>query len=168
MNEDLPGVIRKAIDTTAKAFFAKDVGIEAGPAIVKSRDKPYEPPQSDVTAIVGFSGAMQGGVHLSAPLHAAIGLADAFTGETLSEFDDLAKDAFGELGNIIAGSVKGLLGEQIILTPPQVATGAGDEISYTKTLESAKCYFRTDNGPFFVEVFYMTPDSASDIDVQVE
>lgn len=161
MHINLAAVIRDAIDETVSAFFTSDVGITAGPAIVKPEDQPYVPPQADVTAIVGFSGAlMEGGVHLSAPMHAAIGLASAFCGEELENFDEISRDAIGELANIVAGAVKGRISdENIFLTPPQVVTGANHEISYTKTLESTKCYFKTTNGPFFVEVFYKKPST---------
>jgi chemotaxis protein CheX len=158
MPYDLALVIRATIEETVAAFFTDNLGIVAGPSIVKKKDEPYKPPQSDVTAIVGFSGSMQGGVHLSAPMHAAMGLAVAFSGKSLLEFDDIGKDAFGELANIIAGAVKGQIGEQINLMSPQVVTGNDYDISYTKTLESTKCYFRTDNGPFFVEVFFARMD----------
>lgn len=155
MEIDLAEVIQDAINETVAAFFISDVGIQVGPAITKPEDQPYKPPQADVTAIVGFSGLMEGGVHLSAPLHAAIGLASAFSGEPLESFDEIAKDAIGELANIVAGAVKGRISDaKIHLTPPQVVTGKNHEISYTKTLSSTKCYFMTTNGPFFVEVFY--------------
>ncbi|MBF0125829.1 MAG: chemotaxis protein CheX [Magnetococcales bacterium] len=152
---DLTSVIRDAVDETVASFFTFDVGVKAGPSITKPEDQPYKPPQADVTAIVGFSGFLEGGVHLSAPLHAAIGLASAFSGEPLESFDDIAKDAIGELANIVAGTVKSRIhDDKIFLTPPQVVTGKNHEISYTKTLNSTKCYFRTTSGPFLLEVFY--------------
>ena len=154
MQTDLADVIREAIDETVKVFFTTDVGIKAGPAITKPEGQSYEPPQADITAIIGFTGAVEGGVHLSAPLHAALGLASAFSGEPLESFDATAKDALGELANIIAGAVKERINGSIYLTPPQVVTGVNHKVVYTKLLESTKCYFRTFNGPFFVEVFY--------------
>ena len=154
MQTDLAEVIRGAIGETVTVFFTTDVGIKAGPAITKPEGQPYEPPQADVTAIIGFSGTMEGGVHLSAPLHAALCLAAAFSGEPLDSLDATTKDAFGELANIVAGAVKDRISETLYLTPPQVVTGKNHEIVYTKALESTKCYFRTSNGPFFVEVFY--------------
>ncbi|WP_130470958.1 chemotaxis protein CheX [Candidatus Magnetaquicoccus inordinatus] len=152
---DLADIIIHSVSDTALTFFTTDVGIQAGPVVVKPEDQPYKPPQADITAVVGFSGYLQGGVHLSAPFHAAIGLASAFSGETIDKLDDVACDALGELTNIIAGSVKERVNDAVFLTPPQVVTGENHNVSYTKILESTKCYFRTDNGPFFVEVFYV-------------
>lgn len=159
MSVDLAVVIREAINETVMAFFVTDIGIEAGPSVIKPENHPYQPPQADVTAIVGFSGSMEGGVHLSAPEHTAIALAAAFAGETPIGFDELARDAFGELANIVAGAVKGrLTGEhdaQINLTPPQIVTGADCDMHFTKTLQSTKCYFKTLYGPFFIEIFHV-------------
>ncbi|MBF0126551.1 MAG: chemotaxis protein CheX [Magnetococcales bacterium] len=154
MHHIFPEVIRLAIDETVLAFFTIDIGLEIGPAIKKPEDEHYLPPQADITAIIGFSGMIEGGVHLSAPLHAALGLASAFSGEVLEKLDETARDALGELANIVAGAVKSRISEQIFLTPPQVVTGSNYAITYTHTLESTKCYFKTDNGPFFVEIFY--------------
>ncbi|MBF0340535.1 MAG: chemotaxis protein CheX [Magnetococcales bacterium] len=155
MVANLAEVIQEAIEETSVAFFTSDVGIKAGPSVTQSADQPYVPPQADVTAIIAFNGVIEGGVHLSAPFHCALGLANAFSGEELESFNHTAKDAIGELANIIAGAVKSRICDDLInLTPPQVVVGRDHQIGYTKPLESTKCYFRTDNGPFFVEVFY--------------
>ncbi|MBF0627797.1 MAG: chemotaxis protein CheX [Magnetococcales bacterium] len=152
---NLAEVIREAIDETTVAFFTADVGIKAGPSVSTSADEPYVPPQADVTAIIAFNGVIEGGVHVSAPFHCAVALAAAFSGDEIETFNNTAKDAIGELANIIAGAVKSrICDDQINLTPPQVVVGRDHQIGYTKPLESTKCYFRTDNGPFFVEVFY--------------
>ncbi|MBF0183598.1 MAG: chemotaxis protein CheX [Magnetococcales bacterium] len=151
---DLATVIRNAIDETIIAFFTSDIELKEGPAIITDESQVYQPPQADVTAIVGLSGTMEGGVHLSAPIHTALGLAMAFSGETLEVFDATARDALGELANIIAGAVKERISDAIYLTPPKVVTGVNLTVDYTKALASTKCYFRTMHGPFFVEVFY--------------
>ncbi|MBF0614843.1 MAG: chemotaxis protein CheX [Magnetococcales bacterium] len=152
---NLAEVIREAIEETSVAFFTTDIGIKAGPSVTTSADQPYVPPQADVTAIIAFNGIIEGGLHVSAPFHAAVALAAAFSGEEIPSFNITAKDAIGELANIIAGAVKSrICDDQINLTPPQVVVGRDHQIGYTKPLESTKCYFRSDEGPFFVEVFY--------------
>ncbi|MBF0423226.1 MAG: chemotaxis protein CheX [Magnetococcales bacterium] len=147
-------MIKDALEETAVAFFAVDIGLTPGPTIVKADDEPYEPPDADVTAVIGFTGSMEGGVHLSAPLHSALALASAFSGEDLTSFESTARDAVGELTNIIAGAVKSRISDDIRLTPPYVISGSRLIISYARSLSSAKCYFRTNKGPFFVEIFY--------------
>ncbi|MBF0436324.1 MAG: chemotaxis protein CheX [Magnetococcales bacterium] len=152
--KELRKVIHDAISETAIAFFHGDMAIENGLVVIESSVAAYVPPRADITAIVGFSGGMEGGIHLSAPMHSAIGLASAFIGEPIERFGPDVRDAMGELTNIVAGSVKSYLSEGIHLSPPNVITGAGHIVEYTATLESTKCYFMIKSGPFNVEVFY--------------
>jgi chemotaxis protein CheX len=139
--DDLGITIRQSVDETATAFFIDDCGIKPGPVVVKDSDEPYKPPEADLTAMVGFSGQVEGGVHLSSPMHVALGLASAFMGEPVEESSGDLTDAFGELANIIAGAVEGHISEEILLTPPMVVRGAANGIEYTKKLKSTKCYF---------------------------
>lgn len=152
---NLAEVIQESIAETTAAFFTMDIGIKAGPSISTLPSETYVPPQADVTAIIAFNGIIEGGVHLSAPFHAAVTLASAFSGEQIPSFNATAKDAIGELANIIAGAVKSrICDDQINLTPPRIVVGRDHQIGHTKPQSSTKCYFRTDNGPFFIEVFY--------------
>lgn len=152
---NLAEVIQESIHETSTAFFTRDVGIKVGPSVSTLPHELYEPPVADVTAIIAFNGSIDGGVHLSAPFHAAVTLASAFSGEDIPSFNSIAKDAIGELTNIIAGAVKGrICDSQINLTPPRVVIGRDHQIGHTKQQGSTKCYFRTDDGPFLVEVFY--------------
>ncbi|MBF0195892.1 MAG: chemotaxis protein CheX [Magnetococcales bacterium] len=95
-------------------------------------------------------------MNLAAPAHVTLRLVSAFSGEELLEFDDMAADAFGELANIIAGSVKEKLSEdeiyKINLTPPMVTKGSNHK--YYNSENSVKQYFTINKSPFFVEVFY--------------
>lgn len=151
---NLGEIIQQCVNETALAFFVDDCEILPGPVVVKEDEHPYKPPEADLVAIVGFSGQIEGGTHLSAPIHVAVGLASAFMGEAIQESDEELGDSFGELANIIAGAVKDHISEEISLTPPVVFKGAASGIQYTSKLESTKCYFRSRFGPFFVEVFH--------------
>ncbi|MBF0417098.1 MAG: chemotaxis protein CheX [Magnetococcales bacterium] len=146
-------VIRDTMHETALAFFATDIGIEEGPAMIQREGQPFVTPQADVTAMVAFRGSMKGGVHISAPMHAAVGLASAFWGEPLESFNDTARDALGELTNIIAGALKSRINDDINLTPPLVLQGAERDGLQPHSHASTRCYFMTTNGPLFVEVF---------------
>ncbi|MBF0116137.1 MAG: chemotaxis protein CheX [Magnetococcales bacterium] len=152
---NLAEVIHEAIQETEVAFFTSDIGIKAGPSVTTSADEPYSPPQADVTAIIAFNGSLDGGVHLSAPFHCAVSLASAFSGEEIPSFNEMAKDAIGELANIIAGAVKiRICDDQIQLTPPRVVIGRDHQIGHTKRQTTTRCYFRTNSGPFLIEIFY--------------
>ncbi|MBF0212097.1 MAG: chemotaxis protein CheX [Magnetococcales bacterium] len=144
---------------TALAFFTTDIGIKEGPAITLPHGQTFHTPHADVTAIVAFRGVKNGGVHLSAPMHAAIGLASSFWGEPLDSFNDTARDALGELTNILAGALKSRIDDRIDLTPPRIVQGIEHEQLPVNPLESARCYFMTTNGPLYVEVFHEGADS---------
>ena len=153
MQKELVQIIDASIDATVSAFFRDDIGIVPGPTTVKETDETQQPTEH-VTAIVSFSGEMSGGIHLSAPTHVAFAIASAFSGEKVTDFDDRCQDAIGELVNIVAGSIKERLRPSIYLTPPNVVTGDYHNVGYMDKLESAKCYFQSNVGPFFFEVFY--------------
>lgn len=154
MQEKLVEVIQESVNETIISFFQHDNGIEPGPSVVKKTGEPYQPPRADVTSIIAFSGGMEGGVHLSAPMHAAVGIARAFSGETITEFDDICIDAIGEIANIIAGSIRSHMPVTVNLTPPSIVIGKNHDVKYMDQLESTRCYFKSHDGPFLVEVFY--------------
>ncbi|MBF0271460.1 MAG: chemotaxis protein CheX [Magnetococcales bacterium] len=149
--------IQDSMHEMAIAFFATDIGIRDGPALVNHAADGVSHPanRADVTAIVGFRGQMTGGVHLSAPMHAALGLASAFWGEPLESFNETGRDAFGELANILAGALKSRIDDGLDLTPPRIVQGSdpADLPTYGGSY-SARCYFMTVNGPLYVEVFH--------------
>lgn len=80
----------------------------------------------ETTAVVGLSGAINGGLHLVMPLGGACLLAGSLTGMDTESLDDEAQDALGELANMIAGGIQTRLSSEmgnISLTPPLVAKG---------------------------------------------
>ncbi|MBF0340066.1 MAG: chemotaxis protein CheX [Magnetococcales bacterium] len=151
--------IRDAMHETAMAFFATDLEIREGPAISRGERSSKHSAQTDVTAIVDFRGAMHGGIQLSAPLHAALGLASAFWGEPLEDFNDTARDALGELTNILAGAMKSRINDGLDLTPPRVLQGEAQDHFDNDLLDSTRCYFLTTNGPLFIELYYNPLDA---------
>ncbi|OSM05017.1 chemotaxis protein CheX [Magnetofaba australis] len=152
--------ISKAIVDSVHDIFLAFLSLEVspGPAIAKPEFEPYTPPESEATATVGFSGGLKGGIHLSCPMYVALALAASFSGEEYTEMDAEASDGFGELANMVAGGLQSRLSEkhgEINLTPPNVIRGSNFAMSYNRSLNSIKQYFRIEHGPFFVECFYM-------------
>ncbi|MBF0190544.1 MAG: chemotaxis protein CheX [Magnetococcales bacterium] len=147
--------IQDAMHEMAIAFFSTDIGMRDGPALLHATAVSSHAPKADVTAIVGFRGQIAGGVHLSAPMHAALGLASAFWGEPLDSFNETGRDAFGELTNILAGALKSRINDGIDLTPPTIVQGSDPvDLPTYGVPHSARCYFMTVNGPLYVEVFH--------------
>ena len=89
-------------------------------------------PVMGVAALVGLAGDVEGRVLFDMTMETALNIASAMNGETLPEFDDLAKATISELANLItAQAVTKLheLGFRFDLTPPALFVGQKMEIA---------------------------------------
>lgn len=141
------------------AFLSMDV--TAGPYVERPDFNDYQPPDTEVTAIIMFSGAIEGGVHLASPLHFAIQAAAAMLGEDSLEFDkeqeDMVWDAVGEIANQVAGGIQTRISggfDEINLSSPNVITGPNFCVNYSKKLTSVRQFFKSPIGPFYIECFF--------------
>ncbi|MBF0424253.1 MAG: chemotaxis protein CheX [Magnetococcales bacterium] len=156
MHDQLAQAIQEAVHEFFLAFLSLEV--HSGPTFRKPPFTPYTPPQADVTGVVRLSGAIDGGIHLAAPMHVALAMSSSFAGTDLEEMIDEARDAFGELTNLVAGGVQSRLADtlgEISLTPPQVALGSQYAMESQANFSAVKTYFRIEGGPFFVECFFL-------------
>jgi chemotaxis protein CheX len=156
MHNILKDAIKSVVEETAAAFFPPEFNIVPRVTVDIGDGEKYEATSADFTAIVGFNGDIEGGLNLAAPAHVTMKLAGALSGEEFLKVDDMVIDAFGELANMIAGSVKEKLSNdglyEIGLTPPLVTEG--NTHKYNAALNSTKQYFTVGSAPFFVEVFF--------------
>ena len=113
--------------------------------------EPYE--QTDVSAIIGFSGDAAGSVALCFGVDTASKLATSFAGtEITPEHDDFG-DALGELANMVAGGAKAKLeGLDINISLPSVIIGTGQRILASKSSPRLHIPCSTAAGNFRVEV----------------
>ena len=89
-------------------------------------------PVMGVAALVGLAGDVEGRVLFDMTYETALNLASKMNGETLTQFDDLAKATISELANLItAQAVTKLheLGFKFDLTPPTLFAGEKMEIA---------------------------------------
>ena len=89
-------------------------------------------PMMGVAALVGLAGDVEGRVLYDMTIETALNIASKMNGETLPEFDDLAKATISELANLITGqAVTKLqeLGFKFDLTPPALFVGQKMEIA---------------------------------------
>ena len=89
-------------------------------------------PMMGVAALVGLAGDVEGRVLYDMTIETALNIASKMNGETLPEFDDLAKATISELANLItAQAVTKLqeLGFKFDLTPPALFVGQKMEIA---------------------------------------
>ncbi len=151
--------IAEAVKEIFIAFLAMDVAL--GPYVERPEFEAYCPPETDVTGVILFHGALEGGVHLAAPLHFAINAAGALLGEAGLDFKEQQSeevwDAFGEIVNQVAGSIQTRLSNhfsEINMTAPTVVIGPHAGGTYHKTLSSVRHFFGSPFGPFYVECFF--------------
>ena len=104
------------------------VDVKRGDLYLKSTAMPV----MGVAAFVGLAGDVEGRVLFDMTMDTALNIASKMNGETLPEFDDLAKATINELANLItAQAVTKLheLGFKFDLTPPALFAGQQMEIS---------------------------------------
>ncbi|MBF0145618.1 MAG: chemotaxis protein CheX [Magnetococcales bacterium] len=155
----LDGLIVESVKEVFIAFLGIDV--VPGPYMERPAFQEYKPPETEVTGIVLFNGALEGGIHLSSPMHFAIKAAGAMLGvaglDLEKQQEDMVWDALGEITNQVAGGVQTRISssfESISLTAPNIVIGPKFRINYSKNLTSVRKFFRTPYGPFFIECFF--------------
>ncbi|MEO5363650.1 MAG: chemotaxis protein CheX [Magnetococcus sp. DMHC-8] len=164
MKEDLSSLSIKQefadmIKASVRDIFLTFMSMEVtpGPMVVKRENDTYRPPETEVTAIINFSGGIHGGVHLASPLYLALQLVANFAGEEYQTIFGEAGDGFGELSNMIAGGLQTRLANRfgsINLTPPTIVSGTDYRMQYKSNFDSIKQYFKAGGGPFYVEFFF--------------
>ncbi|MBF0154048.1 MAG: chemotaxis protein CheX [Magnetococcales bacterium] len=141
------------------------VDVTPGQGVAKPSDVPHVAARAEASAMVGMNGGFNGGVRLVTSNKVARVLAGALSGEGYRTLTDEARDGFAELGNMISGGIQTRMEGfancgQINLTPPTVIVGADYEVDYRSHLESVRKFFRLQDEPFFVEVFYQVDKDA--------
>ena len=135
-----------------------------GPIIDKAQGKREESLFKEISVIIGFSGAFNGGLRFSCPLPVALVLAESMGKQMVAVIGSEANDALAQLANVIANNVRTRVFQQdnregdIYLAPPAVLSGNYCGLSYGKHAFSIKQTFQVDAGSFFVECFYLDVD----------
>ena len=108
-----------------------------------------------VSGMVGLAGTCKGMVAVHAHEDVAIAITERFLGLAVDSFSDDVTDAFGELANMLAGSVKMVLdesGKDIILSVPSYVYGADYHIDCVADANWVVIPFESDDGEFLVEL----------------
>ena len=132
---------------------------------VKDDQAPALAPESagHIIGSVGFIGRATGIVYLSA----GVGLARVVTGNMLgiteTEMDDgMINDAFGELSNMVVGSVKSRLSDSgwpCVLTIPSIVRVNGMQIESAADAKRGFFAFRTAERQLIIEIAVKVPQS---------
>lgn len=108
-----------------------------------------------VSGMVGLAGLYQGMVAIHAPDIVAKTITSNFLGMEVEEINEDVKDAFGELANMLAGSIKMLLstsGKEIQLSIPSTVCGQEYHINWPSKSAGAMVPFSVAEGTFLVEL----------------
>jgi|SRR5690606_13998158 len=85
----------------------------------------------EVSVLIGITGAVEGNVVYGVHRSVAMDIASRMMGEPVKTFDEMAKSAIGELGNIISGHAAALFEKNKIpcaISPPSLIIGKGTRI----------------------------------------
>lgn len=106
-----------------------------------------------VTACVAITGGWQGSVEIVLPLAGALrAAADMFAMAESELDDDLVNDACGELANIAAGNIKGMIVEPTKLGLPTVVRGTDYTVAVPGTRVVCEAAFDCEGIPLRVVV----------------
>ncbi|MBF0124217.1 MAG: chemotaxis protein CheX [Magnetococcales bacterium] len=135
------------------------IDVSPSHALPKPAKVAYVQAPAEVSVIVGFSGGIDGGTRLACSTHIACVLASALAGEKYRELGEEAKDAFAEVGNMLAGGIQTKLTskmrlDEVHMSTPTIVSGSNYEIDYRGVIESVRHFFRLEYEPFYVDVYY--------------
>jgi chemotaxis protein CheX len=136
------------------------IPVTAGHGVAKPSGVAHVAAPAEASVMLGFNGGLNGGARLACSVNVARALASALAGETFRIMNDDAKDAFAEIGNMVAGGIQTRLTDrmrmgEVNMTPPTVIIGGDYEVDFKSSLESVRQFFRLEDEPFYIEIFYM-------------
>lgn len=106
----------------------------------------------DVSAIIGFTGEVEGAVVLSFPEAVARRLVSLFTGSEPASQEALC-DAVGELANMVAGGAKANFpNKKVSISCPSVVIGSKHVVQGKKDMVTVSIPASSDCGEFAIEV----------------
>lgn len=121
--------------------------------ISKPRLKAPDEGNSDVSAVIGFSGDAAGCVILCFRTDSAVKTASKFSGAPLTPQSPDFSDALGELANMVAGQAKAQFeGLSVSISLPSVIIGAEHEVLQSKVTPRLVIPCDSEFGRFAVEV----------------
>ncbi|MEJ2199512.1 MAG: chemotaxis protein CheX [Desulfuromonadaceae bacterium] len=108
-----------------------------------------------ISGIIGLAGSYKGMLAIHAPAPVAMTITTNFLGMEVDSLNDDVKDAFGELANMLGGSVKSGLSENsrdIQLSIPSAVCGEEYTLDYQPKNRTTSVPFKTGEGTFVVEL----------------
>ena len=139
------------LETATREVFEIMLGAE-----LKPPNETAPPPVADLTAMVGLAGRICGVLSLRCEASSACRMAAMMLGVEAvdtAEFGDDARDAIGEICNMVAGNFKAKLAglvEGCVLSVPTVITGADYQLHTLSDGTRTEISFGFEGSPFWV------------------
>ncbi|MBE0585798.1 MAG: chemotaxis protein CheX [Desulfofustis sp.] len=111
-----------------------------------------------VTGMIGFGGSIKGMIAVSATADMAKAVTGSLLGMEIAELEDDVKDAFGEIANMIAGTLKSACSRENItiqLAIPNSVVGETLHISGLKGAQRVVTEFSSSVGRLWVELKFI-------------
>lgn len=139
--------IRPSVEEIARTVFETMAGLEVCPVAEESGM------EAALTGAVYYAGEWKGALLLECSERQAVLFAGRILGdEGVTELDDDAKDALGELTNMLAGNLKPLLPGGVGLTTPSVVAGPASRLRICGGNLVDRFNFESQSGPIRVSL----------------
>lgn len=148
---------KSLIDTTLEVF-ASMIFIEIEPETLSNCEAVTI--ESNLFSVIGLAGDLKGVLAIQCPAVVAMGITGAMLGMEVTELGDDAKDAIGEITNMVAGGLKETLaaaGKKIELSIPTTIVGESIKTSVLSGATRVMISFLSPLGRFGVELSLILP-----------
>ncbi len=111
----------------------------------------------DISAVIGITGSRNGSISVSFSKRCAIALVKAMLGDDVQDVVQDAKDAVGEIANMISGQARAGLAESGLNfagSTPSVVMGDNHTITHVSSNPVISIPFTTPHGDFYVEFVF--------------
>ena len=148
---------KSLIDATLEVF-ASMIFIEIEPETRSSRE--FVTIESNLYSLIGLAGDLKGVLAIQCPAKVAMGITGAMLGMDVTELGEDAKDAIGEIANMVAGGLKESLaasGKKIELSIPTTIIGESIITGVLSGASRVMIPFLCPLGHFGVELSFSLP-----------
>lgn len=155
-----PNTITPFIKSTRNIF---EVMLQLHVEVGEPRLKQGTDHSHDISAIISFTGDVEGAVVLSFPEACAFRVVSLLTGTEISQADEDLTDAVGELVNMIAGGAKAQFeGKKIGISCPSVVIGSNHIVQGSRDSVCVILPCTCECGEFDIEITFKAQGTSSD------
>lgn len=113
---------------------------------------PLEEPKSELTAMVGLAGPLCGMMTIRCSHKTSVKLASLMLGEEAASSPTTARDAIGELCNMVAGNFKAKISAHCMLSVPKVISGESYSLNTAEPTQNATIVLSFEGDPLWISL----------------